>query len=168
VLKPAVAAPAVALLVNLFNTGLMAADAVGLYDPLLTFSNVNPFRHPAGIKYGNVPKTIEGFPEVIDAPVFMGQVTVDTLDGAMGAHMKPCLEVGLHGVAGGAEERGLCLGHEVRRAETQEQSAGSAHDAQEKDPDKNLPLVLVDSAHFSETSPGYWFSVDTGRYETES
>jgi hypothetical protein len=55
VLKPAVAAPAVALLVNLLNTSLMAADAVGLYDPLLMFSNVNPFRHPAGIIYGNVP-----------------------------------------------------------------------------------------------------------------
>ena len=102
-MKPAVAAPAVALLVNFFNTGLMAADAVGLYDPLLTFSNVNPFRHPAGIKHGNVPKTIKGFPEVIGAPVFVGQVTVDTLDGAMGADVKPGLEVRLHGVAGGAE-----------------------------------------------------------------
>jgi len=142
-LKPAVAGPALPLLVNLCDAGLMAADAIGLHDSLLTLRNVDPFRHPAGIIYGNVPKPVDGFPQVIDAPVFVGQVAVHALDGAVGPDAEPSLVIGLHGVAGGAEQGRLRLGHEVRRAETQEQADRRADNAHEKDPDENLPPVLV-------------------------
>ena len=98
-LKPAVAGPALPLLVNLCDAGLMAADAIGLHDSLLTLRNVDPFRHPAGIIYGNIPKPVDGFPQVIDATVFVGKVTVHTHDGAMGSNPEPSLIVGLHGVA---------------------------------------------------------------------
>jgi len=142
-LKPSVTAPALPILVNLCNAGFMAADAVGLHDPLLTLRNVDPFRHPARIIHGNIPKPIDRFPHVIDTPVFMGQVTVHALDCAMGSHAKPRLVIGLHGVAGGAEQGRLCLGHQVRRPETQEEAYRGDGKAHEKDPDENLPPVFV-------------------------
>jgi hypothetical protein len=132
----------------------MAADAVGLHDPLLTFGNIDPFRRPAGIIDRNIPQPIDGFPDVIDAYVFVGQVTVHTLDGAVGTHVEPGLVIGLHGVAGGAEERRLCLGHEIRRPETEKQAGPGAENAQEKHPDENLPPVLVQSAHFLKNLTG--------------
>jgi hypothetical protein len=126
----------------------MAADAVGLHNPLLTLRNVDSFRHPAGIIHGNVPQPVDGFPEVVDPHVLVGQVTVHTLDCAMGAHPEPGLVVGLHGVARPAKEGRFRFGHEVRGPETQIKAGHRDDKTHKKDPDKNLPPVLVKSAHF--------------------
>jgi hypothetical protein len=77
----------------------MTADAVGLHNLLLMLRNLDPFRHSAGIVHGNIPKPINGFPEVINPQVFVGEMTVHTLDRAMGANSEPGFVIGLHGVA---------------------------------------------------------------------
>jgi len=142
-LEPAVTGPALPLLINSRHARFMAADAVGLHDPLLTFGNIDPFRRPAGIIYRHIPQPIDGFPDVIDAYVFVGQVTVHTLDGAVRAHVEPGLVIGFHGVAGSAEQGRLRFGQKIRGSETQKQAACRTDDGGEEDPDENLPPVLV-------------------------
>jgi len=167
-LKPAVAGPALPLLISFCDAGFMAADAVGLHNPLLALRNIDLLRHPARIVHGNIPKPVDRFPHVIDAPIFVGKVTVHTLDRAMGSHAEPRLVIGLHGMAGGAEEGRLCLGHQVRGPETQEQADRRNGKAREKGPDENLPPVFVQSAHFLRNLTTIIFLPASGRPDAET
>jgi len=86
------------------------------------------FRGPSGIKDYGIFGPVNGFPEIIDRYIFVGQMAIDTANGSMCPDMKPGLELRLHHMAGGTKNGSFCPGDKLRGTKGQENSKGSGRD----------------------------------------
>jgi hypothetical protein len=130
---PPVAVPAVPLLIDLHDSLLMASQAILLENLSAVPGDRDPLGNPAGIEQGDILHAVDSFPDIVNARIAVGEMTVHAEIAAMSAScVGPGLVFGLHDMAFGTERRMFGLCKELRWAkEKKNEQKETAADSQQ-------------------------------------